>query len=714
MHSSGYRTLTGAIVTALVVLFVILVGATLVRFPMNGLSQGAGATPTGTPSQQPAVSTTNVAISDGSSEPAPAGASTSVFAVTVAPTVTPQPHVTLDTPTPTLTATPTLPPGLPTPNPDATIAAPVLSYANANWVNDVAYSGSNLWAATSGGAVRWNVVDGESQRFTATDGLGATYLTAVADCPLKNFGLVFGSDSGLQIYDAATDGWKQVRGGGAALHHDDVTAVACDAQQGIVAVGYNANGVDVFRAQPGRWTEFKPEDGFGEQPVTGLAIADNGVIWAASGGSLAQLTGSRVRVITPEDSPLTGEVISDIAVDGDNALWLTSGDRLYRLSSSTWSTFSADRTSGDFPVGALTSLVPAQGERIWVGSSSAALCRFDPEFESCAPFYSEQPGMVAGPLTSLAAGTGGALAYGTRGNGSSGLNRSAWAPLVLDQTFPAGNRIFALASDANGFVWAATSGGVHQFDPADPEVNTLYAAGSDGITTTNVRTLFADGRGGVWLGGVGASYFDGVRWTNYTQADGLAGDEITAISEDSQRRIWFGTRTGLSIWTGTTFFNLTADNGLPDAEILSLAADGDGMWIGSASNGLYRFENNQLQVLTKENVGLPSNQIAALLAQDGRLYVGTDRGLAVLEENRLLPVTGLESQRITSLASGGDLLWAGTLDSGAFQSKDGLTWQRAEAENSALPASVRALAVDLYSGVWMGTEMAGLVRYQPH
>lgn len=714
--SSGFRTLTGVIVTVLVVLFVILIGTTLARYPMGEVSQAGDMTEGATP---PAASSPTSGVVANDAEPTPAettapapAESTSVFAVTIQPTATREPRVVLDTPTPTASATPTAPPGLPTPNPEATIAAPVLVYANANWVNDVAYAGTTLWAATSGGAVQWRADGAEPRVITAADGLGATFLTAVADCALEDFGVIFGSDHGLQVYSPDAQTWKQIRGGGAALRYDDVTALACDVKQGVLAVGYGANGVDVFRAQPGRWSNFEPDEGFAEQPVTALAIAENGVVWAASGGSLAQLTGSRVRLITPEDSPLTGEIIGDLAVDDDNALWLTSGERLYRLSGSTWSTYAASKASGDFPAGALVSVAPAQGGRVWVAAADASLCRFDPEFESCAPYYAGAEGMVLGPLTSMAVGSGGALAYGTRGQGSSAYARSGWAPLTLDQSFPVANRVFALASDANGFVWAATNGGVHQFDPGDPQVNALFTADSDGITTSNVRTLYADNRGGVWLGGIGASYFDGVRWTNYTQADGLAGDEITAIAEDSQRRIWFGTRTGLSIWTGTTFFNLTSENGLPDAEILSLAVEGDGMWIGSAGGGLYRFENNQLQVLTSENVGLPSNRITALLARDGSLFVGTDRGLARLEQNRPQPVEGMDAQRITSLASGGGLLWAGTTEDGAYSSADGVAWQRAESDDTALPNSVRAVTVDLYGGAWLGTEAAGLTRYQ--
>lgn len=299
------------------------------------------------------------------------------------------------------------------------------------------------------------------------------------------------------------------------------------------------------------------------------------------------------------------------------------------------------------------------------------------------------------------------------------MEGGAWSNHVEDVTFPAANRIYALASDSRGYLWVANGGGLQQTNPANPQDAVLHSAGSGGPAVTNPRTLFADGVGGVWLGGLGAAYFDGATWTNYGQAEGLADEEITSITQDSQGRIWFGTRAGLSIWTGSTFFNLTASNGLPDAEILALAADADSVWIGSASGGLYRFENNQLQVLTQENVGLPSDRILSLLvAADRSLYVGTDRGLARFARGEFAPVGGVPAVAIPSLALGSDgSLWAATATSGVWTQPAGTqptrAWTRAQSDAGALPAAVRTITTDLFGGVWMGTDDAGVVRIAP-
>jgi len=45
------------------------------------------------------------------------------------------------------------------------------NYTNGNYVNDLAFEGNYLWAATEGGVVRWDVRDGSYRKYTRSDGL---------------------------------------------------------------------------------------------------------------------------------------------------------------------------------------------------------------------------------------------------------------------------------------------------------------------------------------------------------------------------------------------------------------------------------------------------------------------------------------------------------------------------------------------------------------
>ncbi len=189
--------------------------------------------------------------------------------------------------------------------------------------------------------------------------------------------------------------------------------------------------------------------------------------------------------------------------------------------------------------------------------------------------------------------------------------------------------------------------------PTDPTIQRLYTLESGGLPIDDVRVLAADA-GGLWIGGLGAAHFDGGEWEVFTVEDGLAGTLVQALAIDSQLRAWIGTKTGLSIWNGDIFFNLTQENGLPSDNITALLADGDAMWIGSNGGGLFRFMRNQLQIFSDENADLPSNTITALGRDgDGALLVGTAEGLVRFVDGVATPVEDVPALPITAIASDG-------------------------------------------------------------
>ena len=133
----------------------------------------------------------------------------------------------------------------------------------------------------------------------------------------------------------------------------------------------------------------------------------------------------------------------------------------------------------------------------------------------------------------------------------------------------------------------------------------LFTAENSGLAVTETGVLQTDAAGGIWLAALNASYYNGANWAVYTASDGLAGGLIQTMAVDNQRRVWFGTKAGLSVWNGSTFFSLNKANGLPSDDVTALLADGDQMWIGTNGGGLLRFEKNQLQVLSAEKLGCP-------------------------------------------------------------------------------------------------------------
>jgi ligand-binding sensor domain-containing protein len=88
----------------------------------------------------------------------------------------------------------------------------------------------------------------------------------------------------------------------------------------------------------------------------------------------------------------------------------------------------------------------------------------------------------------------------------------------------------------------------------------------------------------VWAGtwGGGAARYDGEKWTNFTVKDGLAGNIVYCIEQDTNGTFWFGTNHGVSRYDGQTWHNYGIDVGLlaKDVYAITLSPDGE-IWVGT-------------------------------------------------------------------------------------------------------------------------------------
>jgi ligand-binding sensor domain-containing protein len=116
----------------------------------------------------------------------------------------------------------------------------------------------------------------------------------------------------------------------------------------------------------------------------------------------------------------------------------------------------------------------------------------------------------------------------------------------------------------------------------------------------------------------------------YTTRDGLAGDDVFRLFEDSRGDIWIGRRTptlsAVTRWdraTGT-FHRYSDAEGLPGFNrIYSFAEDHSGnIWMGFQNGGLARFRNGRFTVFTLAD-GAPDGGIGGLYVDArARLWIG--------------------------------------------------------------------------------------------
>lgn len=208
------------------------------------------------------------------------------------------------------------------------------------------------------------------------------------------------------------------------------------------------------------------------------------------------------------------------------------------------------------------------------------------------------------------------------------------------------NRVNALLQDRDGRLWAGTWSGAAVCQDGNWHVFTS----ADGLADDMVNVMLQDSRGDMWFGSYvaphgGISYFKDGKWQTYSTDNSLSHNNITALIEDVQGHVWAG--TGFSDRGGavqfvytengwTTGKVLTSRDGLAGDKVRSIFQDSDGvLWFGSEYDGLARLDNGQWTILTEKD-GLSHSEVTCMLQDiDGNLWIGTIDGVTCLSASAL-------------------------------------------------------------------------------
>jgi len=207
-------------------------------------------------------------------------------------------------------------------------------------------------------------------------------------------------------------------------------------------------------------------------------------------------------------------------------------------------------------------------------------------------------------------------------------DRSKWDLFTVENTkggLP-NDWVYGLAEGKDGVLWLATEGGMARFandkwdnwnhakgigtpyekvknsvdfknDPGQASVHHAKQKQEMGLQDVNVAfnpnyivALEVARDGKVWAGtwGGGLTIWDGKTWTNYSTVEGLPGNHVFMLHEDTKGQMWIGTNRGLALWENGKFKVMTTADGLFDNNIFSMATQTDGgMWVGSYGGVAY-------------------------------------------------------------------------------------------------------------------------------
>ncbi len=370
-----------------------------------------------------------------------------------------------------------------------------------------------------------------------------------------------------------------------------------------------------------------------------------------AGGSMGLVAAALWAVASlgpPQVPALRGETIGAEAANPGRTLWVGTAAGVSRLlpapSPTRWQAFA--RPLAPLPSNRVTALVstaasppavPRDDQAVWL-ATQAGVARFAPgAARSWQTFTPEDSALPHRQVLALATDQRGNLWAATaKGGAMLGANAPHLGAPASERAFTNQNApllhqiLDAVCVDHDGRVWFGGAGGVNVYEPGR-----------------------APGEPGSWPTG----------FTSVSTRGGLPADLVFTCLVDSHGRVWFGTASGAAVFT-------------PDP----------------AAYGLGAFDETRWQTFTMSSAPLPHDKVHAL-AEDrqGRIWIGTEGGLAVLDER-------------ASTGSGGDGPWrvfTAAAPAGAAPAAAGLPhpW-------------VQALLASPDGRIWAGTK-GGLAVYDP-
>jgi len=316
----------------------------------------------------------------------------------------------------------------------------------------------------------------------------------------------------------------------------------------------------------------------------------------------------------------------------------------------------------------------AQGN-VWIGSNGGGLIYFDRKkngFRQWVHDDDDKNSLCSDIIVSLLMDREGKLWIGTYFGGLDcfdGKRFIHYRHRDGDTSSLADDRVMCLCEDWEGRIWVGTlAGGLDRLDRRSGRFAHYKSTLPNSILNDYISSIITDQNGNIWVGtGYGVEFIErGTGMIRHFIPDDakLSTNNVTWLFLDSRKRLWAGTREGLSVLNpdGKTFQTFNTDDGLPDNVVRCITEDSlHRLWISTA-NGLSRItvsaipERSQLTIRCRnfhEPDGLQArefNERAGLATADGHLLFGGPNGFNIFRPENIQPerhtppllLTGLE------------------------------------------------------------------------
>jgi len=411
-----------------------------------------------------------------------------------------------------------------------------------------------------------------------------------------------------------------------------------------------------------RWTQVGPEDGLPTGRPRSVLLDREGDLWVAGDG-IHRLLGRGLWRNFSRGNGLPHDVVWSVWRDPKGTLWTGTDQGLCRAVPGGWEAVPGTQDR------AIRSVIQGPDGALWMGGSRAEVLRWLPG-EGKVRHFGVEAGLRGTLILQLLLDHSGTLWVATDGGGVLRAVRRGGTWTFERETLPGGRddeRVSQLLEDGWHRLWACGQDGLacleggrwHRYTSADG-LQDNHVAHLIQLRDSTFRLAYFEPRGLSTL----EAPPGGFRVTgSYSRAQGLAGDKIYLLGEDSLGRLWVGSGHGVDVLGGPEDLHFDREEGMPgdDCDANAFQAEpGGAVWIGT-STGLGHYQPDALGQPAPPTCAVVEARLGSRLADLGPGTLVVDRSqntltihyssLSYLNEGRMIYQTlllGLENEWLTT------------------------------------------------------------------
>ncbi len=333
----------------------------------------------------------------------------------------------------------------------------------------------------------------------------------------------------------------------------------------------------------------------------------------------------------------------------------------------------------------------------------------------------------------------GDLLIATEGNGIIRYNieTEETEQFYQDNSLLKSNMVWDITQDSEGTIWVSTNNGINFYDLTTNRVSSNHKLDLS-IGTDAIKCVYEDKSGIIWVGTESKGLFKLKTFSSIDHylysanvSTSLSSNKVNTIYEDNSGIIWIGTQSGVDKfdkqkqyfqhyqhWTNIT--NSIISNMVwsifQDSKTSSILVGTDkGLNIFDKSSGKVKHVIPELVI---KNWQKTNNIMSIYKDHNNKILVGTDGGVYVLEDTKLLPLGGSENKQnkyrtYVILEDKKNRLWLGTKEGLVIVSEDRRSFKTITNSDTAGALSsdiIRSMAQSKSGQIWVGTDGGGLCK----